>query len=143
MKQLAVIIAVLVAAMLLFSGCDSKPKPPSINMVEGQWEITMKVDMPDMPAAMQPMTITTCLTKHDFVPKAKNESDCQMNTVTTAGDTVKWETICKNVSSKGSATYAGTTFTGNSETHVLTDGQTRVIKTAMNGKHIGACPEKK
>jgi hypothetical protein len=112
-------------------------------MVEGQWEITMKVDIPDMPAAMQPMTVTICLTKQDFVPKAKNESDCQMNTVTIAGDTVKWETVCKNVSSKGSATYAGTTFTGSSETNVLTDGQTRVIKTAMNGKHIGTCPEKK
>jgi hypothetical protein len=145
MKKFAVIpAAVLVATMLIIAGCDSKPKTPAMNMADGLWEITMKVDMPGMPpAAMKPMSITTCLTKKDFVPKGKNESNCEVKNISTMGDTVTWETVCKNVSSKGSATYAGTTFTGSSETTVQMEGQTKIIKTAMDGKYIGACPDKK
>jgi hypothetical protein len=147
MKQLAVIIAVvMVASMLVIAGCDSKPKAPSMNMQDGQWEMTMKMDMPGMPpAAMQPRTITTCLSKKDLIPQSQPDAQnkCEIKNRNIAGDTVTWEMVCPNMTGKGTMTYAGTTVVGGSETTINMDGKIQTIKTAMSGKYLGPCPEKK
>ena len=145
MKKIAVIIAVaLVASMLVLAGCESKPKPAAINMNDGLWEITVTMDMPNIPPeAKRPFTSTTCLTKNDLVPKPKTEAEskCEMKNKSIVGNTVTWETACSNYTSKGTATYSGMTFTGSSETTVKRQGQPdMVMKSSMSGKNIGACP---
>jgi hypothetical protein len=145
-KSAVIVVGILAVALLITAGCDSKPKAPSINMTDGLWEMTMKVDMPGMSArATQPRTITMCLTKNDLIPQNQpnTETKCEVKNRTIIGDTVTWETVCPNLTSKGSATYAGTTFSGSSETTINMQGKTQLIKTAMTGRHIGVCPEKK
>jgi hypothetical protein len=147
MKKMAVIIiAVLALSLLIIAGCDSKPKPASINMTDGLWEISTLVDIPGVPeASKKPFSFTTCLTKNDLVPKAKTEADskCEVRNKTITGNAVSYETVCGDVSSKGTMTYAGSSFTGASETTMKREGKTMVMKAVLTGKYIGPCPDKK
>jgi hypothetical protein len=47
--------------------------------------------------------------------------------------------VCKEVTSTGKVTYAGTTMEGFTETTVKTNGNTMAIKSRMKGKRIGPC----
>ena len=149
-------VAVVLASTLSIVGCskkkeaeappapESKPAAASLNMNEGQWEITTTMDMPGMPAeAMKPHTVTTCLSKSDYVPKADQEkSDCKMVDQKIDGDTVSWTMVCKESSGKGTVTYAGDSFSGLMESTMKEGGKEMTMKMKMDGRRIGACPQK-
>jgi len=152
MKRYAGFFAVIVIFLcaLIMVACEQKPtttptKPaapaaPAINMQEGLWEITTTVDMPGMPAGMmKPHTTTTCLNRKESVPKGKNETDCTMKDLKTEGNTVTWTVVCKDATSKGRITYAGTSYDGMTETTMKKDGKDTTIKTTMKGKYLGPC----
>jgi hypothetical protein len=148
MKRHAEFLTVLVmfVCALVMAGCEQKPtsssSTPALNMKDGLWEITTTVEMPGMPAGMmKPHTITTCLSQKDSVPKAKNETDCTVKDVKTDSNTVSWAVVCKESSSKGRITYAGTTYEGMTESTMKQDGKDVTIKTTMKGKHLGPCPK--
>lgn len=126
------------------SAPETKPAVASVNMNEGQWEITTTVDMPGMPAeAMKPHTVTTCLSKSDYVPNANPEkSDCKMVNQKIDGNTVSWNVVCKETSGKGTITYAGDSFSGIMESTMKQEGKEITVNMKMDGKHIGACPQK-
>lgn len=139
------VLAMLVC-VLVMAGCEQKPKAsaslPSLNMKDGLWEITTTVEMPGMPAGMmKPQTLTTCLSQKNSVPKGKNETDCTIKDIKTEGNTVSWTVVCKEATSKGKITYAGTTYEGTTESTIKQDGKDMTIKTTMKGKHIGPCPK--
>jgi hypothetical protein len=152
------VVAVILASSLTIVGCskkkeaeappapapESKPAAATLNMNEGQWEITTTMDMPGMPAeAMKPHTVTTCLSKSDYVPKADQEkSDCKMVDQKIDGDTVSWNMVCKESSGKGTVTYAGDSFSGLMESTMKEGGKEMTMKMKMDGKRIGACPQK-
>ncbi len=143
----------LLAFLLTFgltAGCGKKEGSSStagtavskgVNMQEGKWEITTTFEMPGMPAgAMKPQTHTACLSKKDYVPKdTQQQSDCTMKDSKINGDTVTWDVVCKSSSSKGSITYAGTTFDGVIETVMKQGDKETNAKMTMKGKHIGPC----
>lgn len=109
-------------------------------MKEGLWEITTTVDMPGMPAGMmKPHTTTACLNQKESVPKGKNETDCTMKDLKAEGNTVTWTVVCKDSTSKGRITYAGTSYDGMTETTMKQDGKDTTIKTTMKGKYLGPC----
>jgi hypothetical protein len=153
----AVIALVLVFALAL-GGCgkkdgDSKSAPvstasstPSVNMQEGQWEMTTQTNMPGLPAgANKPFTITTCISKKDLVPQEPKQqtqmkSECKMQDKNISGNTVSWTTVCPNTVSKGSYTYAGSTFEGSSQTTIKKDGKEMVMTASVKGKYLGPCP---
>jgi hypothetical protein len=152
MKRFAGFFAVLVmlVCVMIMVACEQKPKAtpssPSapvssaINMQEGLWEITTTVDMPGIPAGMmKPNTFTTCLNQKESVPKSKKETDCTMKDLKTEGNTVTWTVVCKDATSKGRITYAGTTYDGMTETTMKQDGKDTTIKTTMKGKYLGPC----
>ncbi|MGD0843695.1 MAG: DUF3617 family protein [Geobacteraceae bacterium] len=150
------LVAVLVFSLALV-GCSRKkesetPSAPapeqkaaaaSVNMKEGQWEITTTVDMPGMPAAaMKPHTVTSCLSKKDYVPKANPEQgDCKLVDQKIDGNTVSWGVACKDSSGKGSITYAGDSFSGLMETTMKQGEKEMTVKMKMDGKRIGDCPQ--
>lgn len=154
-KNLA-IVAVISALALV--GCDKKneaPAPeetttspaaaaPSVNLQDGEWEITMKVEMPGMPAeAMMPHTIKTCLTKDNYVPETdQQQSDCKIESQKIDGNTVSWTVVCKETTSKGTITYAGDSMEGLMESTTKVEGKAINTKMTMNGKRIGSCPAK-
>jgi hypothetical protein len=146
MKRYTQFFAVLAAVLITMAiaGCEQKPKGASssgaINMQDGLWEITSTVEMPGMPAgAMKPHTVTTCLSRNDAIPKNIAQTDCTIKDMKTDGNTVSWTVVCKEATSKGSITYAGTTYDGMTETTMKQDGKDMTIKTTMKGKHIGPC----
>ena len=149
-------VAVALVSSLTVVGCDKKkesevPSAPekkpaiaSVNMNEGQWEITTTVDMPGMPAmAKKPHAFTTCLSKSDYVPKSNTEkNDCKMLDQKIEGNTVSWSVACKESSGKGTVTYAGDSYTGFMESTMKAEGKEMMVKMKMDGKRIGACPGK-
>lgn len=154
-KSLAIVA--LVSLLTLF-GCDKNketaspeeqaPAPsvssPSVNLQDGEWAITSKIEMPGMPAAaMKPYTVKTCLTKENYVPEASQEqSDCKMEDQKIDGNTVSWKMVCKETTGKGTVTYSGDSMEGFMESSTKVDGREIVTKIAMSGKRIGPCPTK-
>ncbi len=130
MKRGVYIIAIL---LFLFSAALSSAAP---NMEEGLWEMTTTVDMPGI--SSKSFTHTTCLTKEKAVPQTA-ESGCTIKDVTAQGNTVTWTVVCKEGTSIGKVTYAGTTMEGFTETTVKTNGNTMTMKSRMKGKRIGPC----
>jgi hypothetical protein len=126
-------LCIVAALLFLFSARLSFAAP---NMEDGLWEITTTVDMPGMPS--KSFTNTTCLTKEKAVPQTA-ESGCTIKDMKTQGNTVTWTVVCKEATSTGKITYAGSTMEGFTETTVKTDGSTMTIKSWMKGKRIGPC----
>ena len=126
-------LCIVAALLFLFSAQLSFAAP---NMEDGLWEITTTVDMPGMPS--KSFTQTSCLTKEKAVPQT-SESGCTIKDVKTQGNTVTWTVVCKEATSTGKITYAGTTMEGFTETTVKTNGNTMTIKSWMKGKRIGPC----
>lgn len=118
------------------------------NMHDGMWEITSKMEMPGMPAAMmQPMKITQCMTKSNAVPatqpKDKN-NECKMTSTKVVGNTVTWTMQCHgkegDSDSSGKITYSGNSFSGETKMNTNIKGQGRMAMTQhMSGKRIGDC----
>jgi hypothetical protein len=126
-------VCIIAALLFLFSARLSFAAP---NMEDGLWEITSTVDMPGMPS--KSFTQTSCLTKEKAVPQTA-ESGCTIKDMKTQGNTVTWTVVCKEATSTGKVTYAGTTMEGFTETTVKTNGNTMTIKSRMKGKRIGPC----
>jgi hypothetical protein len=126
-------ICIIAAVLFLFSARLSFAAP---NMEDGLWEITTTVDMPGMPS--RSFTHTTCLTKEKAVPQTA-ESGCTIKDVKTQGNTVTWTVVCREGTSTGKVTYAGTTMDGVIETTVKTNGKTITMKNTIKGKRIGPC----
>jgi hypothetical protein len=143
-------IAVIVFALVM-AGCSKKEEPSApaakpaqgtLNMEEGQWEITTSFEIPGMPAGMaKPDTATVCLSKKDYVPKQPEQTDCSMQDTKVDGNTVSWSVVCKDSTAKGRVTYAGSTFDGVIETTAKEGGKDQAARMTMKGKRLGPCPK--
>ncbi len=116
----------------------------AMDMKDGLWEFTTKMDMPGMPMQMPAMKHTQCLTSKDNVPQVKemdkgNKQDCKIKNTDVKGNTVTWEVDCvsegKQVKSIGKVTYKGDTFEG--ETKMEMDSMK--MTQQMSGRRIGNC----
>jgi hypothetical protein len=131
-------ILLFVISLFLFS-CTVQKGP---NMKEGQWEITMRIEVPGMPVQMSPQTYTQCLTPKKAVPepqRGESSQDCKVTKQDMTGDTVSWVVECKTSQgtavSDGKITYKGDTFAGVIQ---MTQGSTKVTQQ-LSGRWIGAC----
>lgn len=131
-----IIIAITALSSLLFLQPIS-----AMDMNEGMWEITTRMEMPGMPMEMPAIKNTQCLTSKDSVPQDKdpNAKDCKIEKTDVQGDTITWEVHCisdgKPVKSTGRITYKGDTFDG--ETIMAMDGMN--VTQKMKGHRIGDC----
>jgi len=117
-------------------------------MQEGNWEITMKMDMAGMPFAMPPMTVTHCYTKEDVkdssktIPStSKKKDDCETKDVKVAGNKVTWKIQCKDGSTgTGEMESQKTSYSG-MMTFEKPDkkGGTSKIVYHMSAKRLGDC----
>ncbi len=117
------------------------------NMTDGQWEMTMKMDMPGLPFAMPPITYSRCLTSKDLVPSQQDKNkECTTISSDIKGDTVSWVSECKDkkgvvTRSTGAITYKQDTFDGTiSVTSVPAKAGEGSMSMKMAGRRIGACP---
>ena len=142
MKKIALIIAFIVALPVptLFAA-------PSA-MQEGNWEITVKMDMEGMPFPMPPMVATHCITKEDLKdPKktlpssSKKKDDCTVKDYSVSGNKVTWKMQCKDGSTgSGEMIYKGATAYSGTMT-METAGKKRNSKMVqhISGKRVGDC----
>ena len=117
-----------------------------LDMRDGLWEITVKMDMPGMPMQMPPMTHTQCITKKDIIPqKPEKNQDCKIINSKTSGNTVSWTIQCRDkdgttAESSGKVTYKKDKFDGTIYMTVNQPGQGKMKMTQhMSGKRIGEC----
>ncbi|GAB6905272.1 conserved exported hypothetical protein [Desulfosarcina cetonica] len=110
-----------------------------IDLREGQWEITSKVEMQGM--SIPPMTFTQCITQANAVPQGdtSGQADCKVVEMKIVDNTVNWTMVCNGqggqMTSKGTITYQGDRFEGQMTTETM--GMTTLAK--MSGKRIGDC----
>ncbi len=132
-------IVIFLGGTLAFAG---------VNMHEGLWEITTRMEMQGMPMQMPARQHTQCLTKKNMlktmVPKEQDQEDeCKVTDTRISGNTVTWIMKCRGrdaMKLTGKTTYHGDTFEG-TITMISNDpeeGQMKIINH-MSGKRIGEC----
>lgn len=119
-------------------------------MREGRWEITMQMQMPDMPMAMPPMKMTQCITAEDLkdpgraLPKglpgeAPGEAPpCEIANYKVEGNKVTWKITCKGaeaMSGEGELTSSADAYEGRMRLGV--EGKQLTMK--LSGKRVGDC----
>lgn len=119
-----------------------------VEMHEGLWEITTRMEMQGMPMKMPPRKHTQCLTKNNMlktmVPREQDEEeDCKITDTKISGNTVTWIMKCKGEGAMevtGRTTYHGDTFEG-TMTMISNDpdeGKMKIINH-ISGRRIGEC----
>ncbi|HUI46501.1 MAG TPA: DUF3617 family protein [Nitrospirota bacterium] len=132
-------------ALLLVSAAPLFAAPAT--MQDGNWEITMKMDMAGMPFALPPMVTTHCYTKEDIndskktIPSTSQKNDCEKKDVTVVGNKVTWKMQCKDGSTgSGEMEYKQTSYSGMMTLEKADKkGGTSKIIYHMSGKRIGDC----
>ncbi len=136
------VLLLVVTVSLLFMQTGIAAAEP--DMKEGQWEITVKMDMPGLPFQMPPMKSTTCITKENLAPQPEQKGqDCTMKDTQIKGNVVTWVVDCKDKKSsthaEGEVTYHGSGFDG---TILMTtndkNGETQMTQK-MSGRFLGPC----
>lgn len=105
------------------------------------WEVTMKMEMPGMPA-MPARTTQVCKNKGDrdptkHVDKDKS-SDCKMVDLRQSGNTSSWKMVCtkpRQMTGTGEVTYAGDSYQG----VMKISGEGMEMTQTMSGRKIGSC----
>lgn len=127
----------IIFSLLVFSQNEIK---------EGEWEITIKMQVEGMDFQMPAQTIKQCIKKDSPFIEPKQEKGkppaCKILKQDIKGGTVSYEMECKENGEKtiikGSMTYKGNSFEGN--TTIKTIGkETYEMKQTMTGKYIGPC----
>lgn len=119
-----------------------------VNLHEGLWEITTKMEMQGIPMQMPARKHTQCLTKKNMlktmVPKEQDQDEaCKITDQKISGNTVTWVMKCKGedaMEMTGKTTYRGDTFEG-SMIMISNDpdeGKMKIINH-ISGKRIGEC----
>jgi hypothetical protein len=135
----------LTLPLMLASLSCAMPALAAPNMEEGNWEITMKMEMVGMPFAMPPMKHNQCMTKKDMVPDSSQKGqDCTMSDQKITGDTVSWRMQCKDkdgvTEGEGKITYAGKSYDGAMLMKMTSKkGEAHTMKMAFQGHHTGPC----
>ncbi len=130
----------LTVLMLILIGV---PASYGVDMKDGLWEITSKIEMPGMPIAMPPQTFRQCLTKDNMIPRKEDgNQDCKVLDQKIKGNTVSWTIRCNSPEGtylmKGETTYNRESFTG--EMQMTTPDGTEMIQH-MKGHRIGKCKQ--
>lgn len=112
---------------------------------DGRWEVTMEMDMPNMPMKMPPMKTVQCVTKEQVddpnqLPKGAQEKnkDCKVSDYKVTGNTVTWTMTCtgKNaMTGTGEMTYSADSYEGSMKMKTAT-GEMAMKYT---GKRLGDC----
>ena len=114
-----------------------------IDIHEGMWEITNRIEMGGISIKIPETTISQCIDKQKIIPKSDKKINkyCKVSEQKIDGNTVTWKMQCtNNIESEGTATYQGDTFKGliKSKTEVPNMG-TMTMVIHLRGKRTGEC----
>ena len=124
---------------------------------DGNWEITMTMDMPGMPQGMSmpPIKTTQCITKEDAndpqksLPQrpagrggAVNPNDCKVSDYKADGNKVNWTMKCEGqqpMTGTGEFVYGVDSYTGTMKMDMARGGQPMAMTMKYAGKRLGDC----
>ena len=119
---------------------------------DGQWEITMKMEMPGMPMAMPPIVTTKCITPAEAADPLKAmpqggrggrgpEPKCTTSDYKMEGNKATWAMKCEGamaMTGTGEITYSENAYTGLMKMDM---GGGRGMTMNYSGKRLGECPK--
>jgi hypothetical protein len=137
-------IPLLVAALLC---CPAYAA--GINMRDGMWEITTKMEMTGKSDVVMPQqTVRHCITKKDLNDPRKTtpsaDSRCKMSDYKLQGNTATWKMACDaqaGMTGTGTVNYSGDSYSGNQTMAMTRSGQVMNMKMAFSGRRLGDCPK--
>ena len=109
---------------------------------DGNWEVTMEVEIEGMPA-MPPKTMTQCVSKEDVADPQKPllgraSNNCNVSDHKVEGNKVSWSMKCEPpeaMSGTGEILYGDDAYTGSMK--IVREGRT--INMKYSGKRLGDC----
>jgi hypothetical protein len=134
-------------AMLAVAALATAPfaAAQKVNMQDGLWEVSVKMEMPGMPAGAGAQTHRKCYTPADVQDASRTmpkDDNCQVSDLKAQGDTVSWSVRCKppqEMTGTGTMTYKGTSYAGRMNFSMKEGGQTMNMQQTISGKRIGPC----
>jgi hypothetical protein len=132
---------------LLIAGAAVHAQTP---MRPGRWEVTMQMQMPNLPVQMPEMKTTQCVTPEQLkdpastVPRGpqgnrgSTNQDCKVSDYKASGNKVTWNMSCTTpepMSSSGEMTFADDSYTG---TMTMKSPQGD-MSMKLSGKRLGEC----
>ena len=135
LRTLALAILVLALALPTFAADAKSPMKP------GKWQVTMKMEMAGMPAAMPPTTFTNCVTKEEAEnpqPPKRNDQNCEVTNYKLDGSTVTWSIKCTGkveATGEGKMTFKDDAYEGT--THMKVNDME--MTQHFTGKYLGEC----
>ena len=133
-----------VFAVLTLALCLALPTMAATNpMKPGKWQISMQIDIPNLPVKMPPMKFTQCVTQEDLdkdpqasIPKDQKNS-CKVGDYKVDGNVVTWTVGCpkENMTGSGRITYSDDSYDG--EMKMDMDGTESTTK--YSAKRLGDC----
>ena len=137
-------VAVIIVGLFMFGTFAFA----GMNLHEGLWEITSKMEIPGMPMQMPARKHTQCLTKENMlnsmVPQKQDQDhECKITDTEISGNTVTWVMKCSGEDAMevtGKTTYHGDTFEGTITmiTNDPKEGKMTMINH-ISGRRIGEC----
>jgi hypothetical protein len=134
---------VLLTLALSWTALAQMPSP----MREGQWEVSMKMNIPGMAMEMPPMKQTQCITAamlkdpQSAMPKGPGGGDCKVTNYKFSGSTATYAMTCTQpapMNATGEIKYSGTdSYVG---TLNIDSGGQKMAMT-YDAKRIGDCPK--
>lgn len=121
---------------------------------DGNWQVTMEMEMPGMPQKMPPMTMTQCLTKEEAQDPTKlapqggrgaMPGNCKVSDFKEQGNKVTWAMTCEGdnpMSGTGEFVYKGATYVGTMTMNMARGGQPMTMTMRYTGKRLGDCEKK-
>jgi hypothetical protein len=135
----AVLFAALAGAAVLDAQSPIRP---------GRWEVTMQMQMANMPIQMPAMKSTQCVTPDQAkdpagaLPKGpqggRGGQDCKVSNYKVSGNTVTWQMACsapQPMTSTGEMTFTNDTYAGTMKMNSAEGDMTMKIA----GKRLGDC----
>ena len=121
----------------------------TLNMKDGLWEITTKMEMTGKSdVAMPQQIVRQCITKKDLndprrtTPSA--DSRCKMTDYKLQGNTATWKMACEGqggMTGTGSVNYSGDSYRGNQTMAMKRSSQVMNMKMDFSGRRVGDCPK--
>jgi len=142
MTRLTVLVVALALAVTASSvTAQNSPMRP------GRWEVTMQMEMPNMPIAMPAMKNTRCVTQQEIdspnrgLPSgSKNPNDCKVSDYKVSGNTVTWTMACTGqqpMTGSGEMKFAGDSYDGIMKMTM----EQQQMSMKISGKRLGDCTQ--
>jgi hypothetical protein len=140
---------ILILAILAAALHADRAHAATLDIREGLWEITVKMEMTGMPAGVPAQALQRCLTRKDvddprnLTPAAGGSAErCQFSDYTLQGNTATWSWTCAGegaMTGSSTITFSQTSYRGTSRMAMKHTGPVKSMVMHYTGRRLGDC----